>query len=119
MDVVLELVGAAHLERVVDVLAPHARVVIIGVGGGSRATIDLLRVMSRRLVLTGSTLRDRSREEKALVVAAAREWLDDRWRDGAVTMPLAQRFDLARANDAYEEFARPGKFGKIVLTVDA
>ncbi len=119
VDVVLELVGAAHLERVVDVLAPRARVVVIGVGGGSRATIDLRTVMARRVHLTGSTLRARSLEEKTNVVAAARAWLDERWRDGEVSMPLAGRFDLARAEEAYEFFARPGKFGKIVLTTDS
>ncbi len=119
VDVVLELVGAPHLERVVDVLAPGARVVVIGVGAGARATINLQSIMVRRLVLSGSTMRARSLEEKARVVQAAREWLDDRWRDGAVTMPLARRFDLARADDAYEAFAQAGKFGKIVLTVDS
>lgn len=118
VDVVLELVGAAHLERVLEVLAPGARVVVIGVGGGSRATINLRTVMARRVHLTGSTLRARTHDEKAQVVALARAWLDDRWRDGAVTMPLAKRFDLAEAEAAYEEFARAGKFGKIVLTVD-
>jgi NADPH:quinone reductase len=118
VDVVLELVGAAHLERVVEVLAARARVVVIGVGGGSRATIDLRTVMARRIQLTGSTLRARTHDEKARVVASARAWLDDRWRDGAVTMPLAKRFDLSDAVDAYEEFARAGKFGKIVLTTD-
>ena len=119
VDVVLELVGAAHLERVLDVTAPRARLVVIGVGAGSRATIDLRLIMGRRLHLTGSTLRARSHDEKARVVESASAWLADRWVRGEITMPLAHRFDLADADLAYEEFARRGKFGKIVLTTDA
>ena len=118
VDVVLELVGAAHLERVLDVTAAHARLVVIGVGAGSNATIDLRLIMSRRLVLTGSTLRARRHDEKTHVVAAATAWLEERWTRGDVTMPLAQRFDLADAPLAYEAFAQRGKFGKIVLTTD-
>jgi NADPH:quinone reductase len=118
VDVVLELVGAAHLERVLDVTAPHARLVVIGVGAGSKATIDLRLIMGRRLMVTGSTLRARSHDEKARVVEAASAWLADRWVRGDVTMPLAHRFDLADAALAYETFAQRGKFGKIVLTTD-
>ncbi|MDE3083315.1 MAG: zinc-binding dehydrogenase [Acidobacteriota bacterium] len=118
VDVVLELVGAAHLERILDVTAPHARVVVIGVSAGSKATIDLRLIMGRRLTVTGSTLRARNHDEKARVVAAGTAWLADRWARGEVTMPLAQRFDLADAPLAYEAFARHGKFGKIVLTTD-
>ena len=118
VDVVLELVGAAHLERVLEVTAPFARLVVIGVGAGSKATIDLRVIMGRRLMVTGSTLRARSHDEKARVVDAAAAWLADNWVHGALTMPLAQRFDLADAPLAYEAFARRGKFGKIVLTTD-
>ena len=118
VDVVLELVGAAHLERVLEVTAPHARVVVIGVGAGSKATIDLRLIMGRRLTLTGSTLRARSHDEKARVVESASAWLVERWRRGEVTMPLAHRFDLADGALAYETFAQRGKFGKIVLTTD-
>ena len=118
IDAVLELVGAAHLERVLAVTAAHARVVVIGVGAGSKATIDLRLVMGRRLILTGSTLRARSHDEKARVVAAGTDWLAERWRRGEVTMPIAHRFDLADGPSAYAAFAQRGKFGKIVLTTD-
>ncbi len=119
VDVVIELVGAAHLEAVQAILAPRARIVVIGVGSGARAQIDLRRVMTLRATLTGSTLRARSREEKTEVTERACATLADAWSRGVLRVPVARTFDLAEAAAAYEYFSRPGKFGKVVLVVDA
>jgi NADPH:quinone reductase-like Zn-dependent oxidoreductase len=117
IDLVLELVGAANLATAQRVLAPFARVVVIGVGGGGRVEVDLLIVMQRRVTLTGSTLRARSREEKAAVIERVARDVVTKWTTRDVTVPVAATFDLADAADAYEYFARPGKFGKVVLRV--
>jgi NADPH:quinone reductase-like Zn-dependent oxidoreductase len=118
VDVVLELVGAAHLALAQKVLAPFARVVVIGVGGGSQMDLDLLSVMSTRATLTGSTLRSRSRQEKAEVIARVNEEVVPLWASDQLRVPLAKSFELTDAAAAYEEFARPGKFGKIMLLVE-
>lgn len=118
VDVVLELVGASHLSLVWSRLTPHARVVVIGVGGGSRIEIDLLSVMSTRMTLTGSTLRARSRSEKAEVADRIAQTMIPRWRTGEVHVPVAQAFLLADAALAYDAFEQRGKFGKIVLHTD-
>jgi NADPH2:quinone reductase len=119
VDVVLELVGAAHLALAQHLLAPFARVVVIGVGGGgSRVDLDLLLFMASRATLTGSTLRSRSREEKAAVADLVNRALVPRWTTGELRVPVARTFDLAQAESAYEYFARPGKLGKVVLCVE-
>jgi NADPH:quinone reductase-like Zn-dependent oxidoreductase len=118
VDVVLELLGAANLSEAQRVLRPHARVVVIGVGAGARVEIDLLTMMRTRFTLTGSTLRSRSREEKADVASLLRDALLPRWESQTIAVPLAKTFDLADAVAAYDYFARPGKFGKIVLIVN-
>lgn len=118
VDVVLELVGAAHLTLAWPRLAPHARVVVIGVGGGSRMEVDLLSVMSTRMTLTGSTLRSRSRSEKSEVTDRVAQTMVPRWRTGEVHVPIAQTFSLEDAALAYAAFEHPGKFGKIVLRTD-
>jgi NADPH2:quinone reductase len=117
VDVVLELLGAVHLNVAQRVLNPYARVVVIGVGGGGRAEIDLLGLMRRRALITGSTLRSRSREEKAEVAAHVAEDLVPRWAEQKLDVPLARVFSLDEAEAAYEYFATPGKFGKVVLRV--
>ena len=117
VDVVLELVGAAHLSRVFSRLAPFARIVVIGVGAGSRVEIDLLQVMTKRLTLTGSTLRARSREEKTQVIERVANTLIPRWRTGDLHVPISRVFDLEQIAEAYDYFGESGKFGKVVVHV--
>ena len=118
VDVVLELVGAAHLTLALERLAPCARVVVIGVaGGGSHLDVNLLNVMRTRSTLTGSTLRSRSHDEKAEVINHVRQSLDEPWRRGQLSLPLARLFPLRDAVEAYEYFATPGKFGKVLLAM--
>ena len=116
VNVILELVGAAHLSVAQRVLLPRARVVVIGVGGGGRVELDLLALMSTRATITGSTLRARSRSEKADIAAALQRDVIPWLADGAVSIPVHSVVALEDAANAYDEFARPGKFGKIVLS---
>ena len=60
VDVVLDIVGGDYLQRNLDCLAMHGRLVQIGLSGSARAEINLARVMQKRLTITGSTLRARS-----------------------------------------------------------
>ncbi len=117
VDVVLELVGAAHLQHALRVLAVRARVVVIGVGGGGRVELDLLSVMNRRATITGSTLRARSRDEKALVIGRASADLLDDWSNGRLEVPVARVVDFTDIATAYDYFAEPGKFGKVLVRI--
>ena len=114
-DVSLELVGAPGVEAVLPHLTTGARIVVIGVGAGAKAQVNLLAVMGARATIGGSTLRARSTEEKAgvawLVEARAVRLLGE----GAVTVPVADTFPMADAGAAYERFAAGGKLGKIIL----
>jgi NADPH:quinone reductase len=119
VDVILELVGAAHLSVAQGLLNPFARVVVIGVsGGGSRVEVDLRFFMGSRATLTGSTLRSRSRREKGEVADRVSQTLIPRWRTDEVHVPIAKSFALEEVADAYDYFATPGKFGKVVLRVE-
>jgi len=114
-DVSLELVGAPGVEAVLPHLATGARVVVIGVGAGARAEVNLLAVMGARATIGGSTLRSRSSEEKAGVAWLVEGRAVRLLGEGAVTVPVAATFPMAEAAAAYERFAAGGKFGKIVL----
>jgi NADPH:quinone reductase-like Zn-dependent oxidoreductase len=119
VDVVLELVGAAHLGVAQMLLRPFARVVVIGISsGGSRVEVDLRSFMGTRASLTGSTLRSRSRKEKGEVADRVSQTLIPRWRTGEIVVPVARSFALEEVAQAYEYFAQPGKFGKVVLRVE-
>jgi NADPH:quinone reductase-like Zn-dependent oxidoreductase len=112
-DVILELVGGDNLAANLDRLATGGRIVVIGAGAGSRAELELGKLMRARGRIHASTLRARPLEEKALVVQrVARHVLPL-----GISVPVHETFPLERAQDAYESFAAGGKFGKIVLTV--
>jgi NADPH2:quinone reductase len=114
-DVVLELVGAPSLTSVLPHLATWARVVVIGVGGGGRLEVELMQLMQRRVRIGGSTLRARSRREKAEVAAAMAAHVLPPLRAGRLLVPVHETFPLAEAQAAYEHFAAGAKFGKVVL----
>jgi NADPH:quinone reductase-like Zn-dependent oxidoreductase len=115
-DVVLELVGGPNLADDVRSLATGGRIAIIGVGAGGRAELDLLALMGKRGRIHGSTLRARSRDEKAAVAAAMRRDVLPLLERGAVRVPVEATYPMADAEAAYERFAAGAKLGKVVLT---
>jgi NADPH:quinone reductase-like Zn-dependent oxidoreductase len=115
-DVILELVGAPNLPDDVRSLASGGRISVIGVGAGARAELDLLALMGKRGRIHGSTLRARTREEKAAAAAALEAHALPLLAEGRLHVPIESAFPIDRAGDAYERFAAGGKLGKIVLT---
>ena len=76
VDVILDIVGGDYLQRNIECLAMHGRLIQIGLLGSSRAEINLRPVMQKRLTITGSTLRTRSVAEKGAIAREleARVW---------------------------------------------
>lgn len=117
-DVVLELVGGSNMAGNLAALNRLGRIVVIGVGGGGgHADIDLLTVMGKRAMITGSTLRSRPLEDKALVTKRAEAHTVPLLANGSVRVLVEQTFPLKEAAAAYERFREGGKLGKIVLVV--
>jgi NADPH:quinone reductase len=115
-DVVLELVGASNLAANLGALALGGRIAVIGVGGtGPKAEINLVSVMQKRARIHGSTLRARPLEEKAIAMRLVEREVLPHFVDGRLTVPVAETFPLAQAEDAYNRFEAGGKLGKIVL----
>ncbi len=117
-DVILELVGAPNLVANLEALATAGRVVVIGIGAGARAEIDLHVLMSKRARLMASTLRARPLEEKAMCVRRVEAEVLPPLSGGRLRVPVAARFSLDDAPAAYERFAAGDKLGKVVLEMD-
>ena len=116
-DVALDMVGANYAALHQAVLNPLGRWVVIATQSGALTQVDLARLMLKRIVLTGSTLRARTADEKARLIAAveARAWP---WvATGAVRPPVDSTFPLAQASAAHLRLEAGGHVGKIVLTV--
>jgi NADPH2:quinone reductase len=116
-DVVLELIGAPNVPANLKALATGGRIVVIGVGAGFKAEVNLLAVMGKRATIGGSTLRARPLEQKALAMRLVEAEVLPLFDSGALTVPVAETFPLDQAEAAYERFTAGGKLGKVVLTV--
>ena len=117
VDVVLDMVSGDYVPRNLACLAEDGRHVTIAVLGGLKATIDLALVMRRRLTLTGSTLRPRSAEFKALL---ADEISTVAWPliiDGTVRPVMDHVFPLAEVSAAHARMEAGSHIGKIVLEI--
>ncbi|HST90901.1 MAG TPA: NAD(P)H-quinone oxidoreductase [Brevundimonas sp.] len=117
VDVVLDMVGAEYAALNQSALKAKGRWVVIATQSGSLAQVDLARLMMKRIVLTGSTLRARPADEKARLIAAVetRAWP---WvAVGQVRPPVHAVFPLEQASAAHLALEAGGHVGKIVLTV--
>jgi len=116
-DVILELVGAPNLEGNLKALAMRGRLVVIGVGAGARAEIDLRTLMGKRGSIHASTLRARSLEDKALAARLVERHVLPGFAAGDLSVPVTATFPLDEAAAAYERFKEGGKLGKIVIEI--
>jgi NADPH:quinone reductase len=116
-ELVLELVGAPNIVGDVEALAMGGRIVVIGIGAGAKAELNLLALMGKRATLRASTLRARPLEEKALTARALEREVLPLIAAGVLSVPVAETFALADAQAAYDRFAAGSKLGKIVITM--
>jgi NADPH2:quinone reductase len=116
VDLVLDLVGGEWTAKAIDALAPHGRLVLVGLTAGAKAHVDLAHVLRRSLRIVGSLLRTRSREEKASLVSAFQTFAGTKLATGAMKPIVHRTFPLAKAAAAYEAMAAGGFTGKLVLT---
>jgi NADPH2:quinone reductase len=114
-DVVLELLGAPHFEDDLEALALRGRVVVVGVGGGHEATIQLRKLMQKRAVVRGTVLRPRPLEEKAAAVRAFEREVIPALEDGRMRPLVDSVFPAVEVTDAFDRLAGSGKVGKVLI----
>jgi len=117
VDVILDMIGGSYLARNLDALAIEGRLVVISLIGGARAEINLNTIMSKRIRLTGSTLRARTVAQKAAVAEGVRSNVWPLLAAGRVRPIIHATFPLAEAGAAHRLMETSQHIGKIVLTV--
>jgi NADPH2:quinone reductase len=116
-DVILDMVGGDYIERNYEAAAVEGRVVQIAVQGGPKATVDVHRIMLKRLTHTGSTLRARSVGDKATIAHGVEEHVLPLVAQGKVRPLIDSTFPLLRAAAAHARMETSAHIGKIVLTL--
>jgi putative PIG3 family NAD(P)H quinone oxidoreductase len=118
VDVILDIIAGDYVAKNLAALAVDGRLVQIGLQSGqSSVTVDLWRIMSRRLTVTGSTLRPRSVEEKGHIAAALEAEVWPLLEQGRVRPIIFRTFPLTDAAAAHRLMESSEHVGTIVLTV--
>jgi NADPH:quinone reductase-like Zn-dependent oxidoreductase len=118
VDVILDNMGAKYLARNVDALAIGGRLVTIGMQGGTKAELDLAKLMTKRASVHAATLRARpatGHGGKAEIVAAV---LHDVWPDverGSIRPIVDRRLPMSRAAEAHQVVESSEHIGKVLL----
>lgn len=114
-DVILDLVGASYLEGNLAVLAPGARWIVVGVPGGSRGSVDLRRLMSRRATMRGTVLRPRSSAEKAILARDFESRIVPLFDEGKLRPVVDTVFGPDEVAEAHRRMEASRTFGKLLI----
>jgi putative PIG3 family NAD(P)H quinone oxidoreductase len=115
-DVILDLMGAAYLDRNVSALATNGRLVIIGMQGGTRAELDIASLLTKRGSIHATSLRARPLAEKA---AICREVVEGLWplvASGRVRPIVHTTLPMSQVAEAHRLVADGEHVGKVLLT---
>lgn len=119
VDVILDMVGGAYINKNIRLLAVNGRLVQIAFLEGSKAEIDALPIMTKRLSFTGSTLRPRSDEDKGAIAQALADKVLPLMEQGRCLPLIHQVFPLEQAAQAHALMESSKHIGKIMLKVRA
>lgn len=118
-DVVLDMVGGPYVQKNLDLLKDHGRCVMIAFLKGPHAELNLMRLMLKRLTLTGSTLRSRPVEEKARIAREVERVVWPWIAAGKIKPVIDSTFPLADAEAAHARMQSGEHAGKVLLIAAA
>jgi putative PIG3 family NAD(P)H quinone oxidoreductase len=114
-DVILDIVGAAYLDRNIDALAPDGRIANIGLQQGRKAELDMGKLMTKRGSVMSTTLRARPARQKASIVAAVRDHVWPLVEAGTVRPVIDREVPMPEAAEAHRIMTASSHTGKILL----
>lgn len=119
VDIALDCVAGADLGRHLACMRQGGRWIVIATLGGPVSSIDAGDLFRRGIRLIGSTLRSRTVETKAGILARLEEQLWPRFASGAMRLAVHSSLPMARAEEAHDILRRNANMGKVVLTLPA
>lgn len=115
VNVVLDMVAGPYMQKNINLLCRDGRYVIIAFLQGPSAELDLRRVLTRRLTISGSTLRPQTQAEKSTIAKELEVAVLPLIESGSIKPVIDRTFPLARAADAHRLMESSQHMGKIVL----
>jgi putative PIG3 family NAD(P)H quinone oxidoreductase len=117
VNLILDMVGGDYVERNILAVAEDGRIHQIAFQTGSKVTVDLMRLMLKRVTLTGSTLRPRPMEVKGQIAKGLEEQVWPLLAKGEVKPVIDSTFPLEQASEAHRRMETNAHIGKIILTI--
>ncbi len=117
VDVILDMIGGAYFKEHLELLNPDGRLVFINAMKGNTASLNIMKIMSKRLTITGSTLRSRSDEFKADLAKQVEKNVWPLIQAGKFKPVIFQKFKLEDAPKAHQLMESSKHIGKIVLEI--
>lgn len=118
VDVILDIVGGSYIQKNIDCAAANGRIVNIAYLQGAKAEVNFMRVMLKRLTLTGSTLRSQPLAEKAAIAAKLKQHVWPLLQRGAFKPLIDQVYPFANVVEAHRKMENNLLIGKLVLQLD-
>jgi NADPH2:quinone reductase len=116
-DLILDMIGGDYVDRNYDAAAVEGRIVQIATQEGFKVTLNLLKIMQKRLTHTGSTLRPRPVADKAVIARALEERAWPLLSAGKIKPVIDSVYPLTKASEAHARMDSSAHVGKIVLEV--
>lgn len=116
-DVILDIVGGDYIERNIKAAKPDARIIQLAFNKGSKVEINLMPIMLKRLIYTGSTLRSRPDSFKSEITKQLKEKVWPKIEAGKVKPSVYKTFPLEQAADAHRLMESAQHFGKIIIEI--
>lgn len=117
-DVILDIIGAAYLDRNIQALARDGHLVIIGLQGGRTGNIDLGALLTKRASVTATALRGRTPADKARIVAEVQQQVWPLIQTGEIRPIVDRSLPMSRAVTAHEVITASRHIGKVLLVTD-
>ncbi|WP_062980894.1 NAD(P)H-quinone oxidoreductase [Nocardia anaemiae] len=119
-DIILDIMGAAYLSRNVEALAPHGRLVVIGMQGGVTAELNLAALLSKWGTIHANNVRNRPTtgpNSKATIIAELRRHIWPLIADGTIAPVIHAELPITEAAEAHRLLDSSETFGKVILNI--
>ncbi|MBL3657112.1 NAD(P)H-quinone oxidoreductase [Fulvivirga sediminis] len=117
VNIILDMIGGEYTSKNINILSTDGKLIIINAMNGRMGEVDLLKVMSRRLTITGSTLRPRDSQFKGKIRAHLEEKVWPLLDNKTISPIIYDEFPLEQAADAHKLMESSKHIGKIILTL--
>jgi len=117
MDIILDFVGGDYINKNINLLKEDGRLINIGFQNGSKVDINLMKVMLKRLTITGSTLRIRNKLFKGKILNELEQFVFPNFKTGKIKCYIDSIYKLSDAAEAHKRLEEGEHIGKVILKI--